>query len=130
MIIYLLRLLGLTGVQIVDICLATRPLNGGLINLQELCQLLCQRRKSDCGVVSEDDCLRAINKLKVLYYTMLLNQIWLLLFMNVDQINYIWSFWLACISEYHACPHTEIYCTHSGWRPYGASYWCFTKISG
>ncbi|CAI8596570.1 unnamed protein product [Vicia faba] len=54
------------GVQIVDICLATRPLNGGLINLQELSNLLRQRRKSDRGVVSVDDCLRAISKLKVL----------------------------------------------------------------
>lgn len=48
-----------------DICLATRAHNGGLINLQELCHLLRQRRKSDRGVVSEDDCLRAISKLKV-----------------------------------------------------------------
>lgn len=48
-----------------DICLATRVHNGGLINLQELCHLLRQRRKSDRGVVSEDDCLRAISKLKV-----------------------------------------------------------------
>ncbi|CAN6560723.1 unnamed protein product [Malus baccata var. baccata] len=54
------------GVQIVDICLATRPHNGGLINLQELCSLLRQRRKSDREAVSEDDCLRAISKLKVL----------------------------------------------------------------
>ncbi|GAV68634.1 EAP30 domain-containing protein [Cephalotus follicularis] len=54
------------GVQIVDICLATRPHNGGLINLQELCNLLRQRRKSDREAVSEDDCLRAISKLKVL----------------------------------------------------------------
>ncbi|KAM1394730.1 hypothetical protein PS2_030291 [Malus domestica] len=54
------------GVQIVDICLATRPHNGGLINLQELCRLLRQRRKSDREAVSEDDCLRAISKLKVL----------------------------------------------------------------
>ncbi|KAL4619133.1 hypothetical protein ACB092_06G057900 [Castanea dentata] len=53
------------GVQIVEICLATRPHNGGLINLQELCILLCQR-KSDREAVSEDDCLRAISKLKVL----------------------------------------------------------------
>ncbi|KAI3850371.1 hypothetical protein MKX03_000839, partial [Papaver bracteatum] len=29
------------GVQIVDICLDTRSLNGGLINLQELCTPLC-----------------------------------------------------------------------------------------
>ncbi|KAK0599791.1 hypothetical protein LWI29_008673 [Acer saccharum] len=55
-----------TGVQIVDICLATRAHNGGLINLQELCKLLRQRRKSDRELVSEDDCLRAISKLKVL----------------------------------------------------------------
>ncbi|KAL5735985.1 hypothetical protein ACOSP7_030446 [Xanthoceras sorbifolium] len=54
------------GVQIVEICLATRPHNGGLINLQELCKLLRQRRKSDREAVSEDDCLRAISKLKVL----------------------------------------------------------------
>ncbi|XP_004294366.1 PREDICTED: vacuolar protein sorting-associated protein 22 homolog 1 [Fragaria vesca subsp. vesca] len=54
------------GVQIVDICLATRPHNGGLINLQELCNLLRQRRKNDREAVSEDDCLRAISKLKVL----------------------------------------------------------------
>lgn len=54
------------GVQIVDICLATRSLNGGLINLQELCTLLCQRRKAARESVSEDDCLRAISKLKVL----------------------------------------------------------------
>ncbi|KAK4278453.1 hypothetical protein QN277_016297 [Acacia crassicarpa] len=54
------------GVQIVDICLATRAHNGGLINLQELCHLLRQRRRSDRGAVSEDDCLRAISKLKVL----------------------------------------------------------------
>ncbi|XP_062118176.1 vacuolar protein sorting-associated protein 22 homolog 1 [Humulus lupulus] len=54
------------GVQIVDICLATRPHNGGLINLQELCNLLRRRRKSDREAVSEDDCLRAISKLKVL----------------------------------------------------------------
>ncbi|KAK1267973.1 hypothetical protein QJS04_geneDACA022883 [Acorus gramineus] len=54
------------GVQIVDICLATRSHNGGLINLQELCSLLCQRHKVARDSVSEDDCLRAINKLKIL----------------------------------------------------------------
>ncbi|URE45893.1 synthase [Musa troglodytarum] len=54
------------GVQIVDICLSTRSHNGGLINLQELCSLLCQRRKVAREAVTEDDCLRAISKLKVL----------------------------------------------------------------
>lgn len=56
----------LIGVQIVDICLATRPHNGGLINLEELCKILSQRRKGAREAVSEDDCLRAISKLKVL----------------------------------------------------------------
>ncbi|OAY68050.1 vacuolar protein sorting-associated protein 22 homolog 1 [Ananas comosus] len=54
------------GVQIVDICMATRSHNGGLINLQELCSLLAQKRKTAREAVSEDDCLRAISKLKVL----------------------------------------------------------------
>ncbi|KAL7103472.1 hypothetical protein ACP275_08G181500 [Erythranthe tilingii] len=54
------------GVQIVDICLATRPLNGGLISLEELCKMLGQRRKGAREAISQDDCLRAISKLKVL----------------------------------------------------------------
>ncbi|GAB4849648.1 hypothetical protein Ancab_004443 [Ancistrocladus abbreviatus] len=54
------------GVQIVEICLATRPHNGGLISLQELCNLLGLKRKNAREPVSEDDCLRAISKLKVL----------------------------------------------------------------
>ncbi|KAG0497131.1 hypothetical protein HPP92_001822 [Vanilla planifolia] len=54
------------GVQIVEICLATRSHNGGLINLQELCILLTQRRKTAREAISEDDCLRAISKLKIL----------------------------------------------------------------
>ena len=52
--------------QIVDICLSTRAHNGGLISLEELCKLLGQRRKGAREAVSEDDCLRAISKLKVL----------------------------------------------------------------
>ncbi|VAI20120.1 unnamed protein product [Triticum turgidum subsp. durum] len=54
------------GVQIVDICIATRSHNGGLIDLLELRKLLCQKRKTDLGSLSSDDCLRAISKLKVL----------------------------------------------------------------
>ncbi|XP_052208453.1 vacuolar protein sorting-associated protein 22 homolog 1 [Diospyros lotus] len=54
------------GVQIVEVCLATRPHNGGLIKLEELCKLVCQRRKTAREAISEDDCLRAISKLKVL----------------------------------------------------------------
>ncbi|KAJ8534439.1 hypothetical protein K7X08_016167 [Anisodus acutangulus] len=54
------------GVQIIEICLATRPHNGGLIGLDDLCKLLGQRRKAVREAISEDDCLRAISKLKVL----------------------------------------------------------------
>uniref|UniRef100_A0A453LDV9 Vacuolar protein sorting-associated protein 22-like protein 1 n=1 Tax=Aegilops tauschii subsp. strangulata TaxID=200361 RepID=A0A453LDV9_AEGTS len=56
----------MAGVQIVDICIATRSHNGGLIDLLELRKLLCQKRKTDLGSLSSDDCLRAISKLKVL----------------------------------------------------------------
>ncbi|XP_052135537.1 vacuolar protein sorting-associated protein 22 homolog 1-like isoform X1 [Oryza glaberrima] len=54
------------GVQIVDICIATRATNGGLIDLLDLRKLLCQKRKADLGSLTSDDCLRAISKLKVL----------------------------------------------------------------
>ncbi|CDY29270.1 BnaC01g19220D [Brassica napus] len=53
------------GVQIIEVCMLTRSLNGGLISLQELCNHLRQRRKKDSEAVNEDDCLRAISKLKV-----------------------------------------------------------------
>uniref|UniRef100_A0A0E0IMQ0 KIB1-4 beta-propeller domain-containing protein n=2 Tax=Oryza TaxID=4527 RepID=A0A0E0IMQ0_ORYNI len=48
------------GVQIVDICIATRATNGGLIDLLDLRKLLCQKRKADLGSLTSDDCLRAI----------------------------------------------------------------------
>lgn len=67
-----------------DICLATRPHNGGLINLPELCHLLRQRRKSDRGVVSEDDCLRAISKLKVLFFRLSVKWIMTLMVYECD----------------------------------------------
>ncbi|CAG7884482.1 vacuolar protein sorting-associated protein 22 homolog 1 [Brassica rapa] len=54
------------GVQIIEVCMQTRSLNGGLISLQELCSHLRQRRKKDREAVTEDDCLRAISKIKVL----------------------------------------------------------------
>ncbi|KAL9275679.1 Vacuolar protein sorting-associated protein 22 homolog 1-like protein [Drosera capensis] len=56
----------ISGVQIVEICLATRPHNGGLISLQELCTLVGQKRENAREPVTEDDFLRAISKLKVL----------------------------------------------------------------
>ncbi|PHT52752.1 Indole-3-acetate O-methyltransferase 1 [Capsicum baccatum] len=49
--------------KIVEVCLATRPHNGGLISLDDLCKLLGQRRKAVRETISEDDCLCAISKL-------------------------------------------------------------------
>lgn len=57
--------LRLAGVQIVDCCLVTRAYNGGLIDLNELRYLLSKRRRASREPISEDDCLRAISKLKV-----------------------------------------------------------------
>ncbi|KFM58339.1 Vacuolar-sorting protein SNF8, partial [Stegodyphus mimosarum] len=56
------------GVQIIEVCLATRHRNGGLLNLEELRQLLIKSRgaiqkQEDIGY---DDVLRAIDKLKIL----------------------------------------------------------------
>nr|VDD49862.1 unnamed protein product [Brassica oleracea] len=58
--------LGIYAYIIIEVCMLTRSLNGGLISLQELCSHLRQRRKKDREAVTEDDCLRAISKLKVL----------------------------------------------------------------
>ncbi|KAL9830787.1 putative winged helix-like DNA-binding domain superfamily, Snf8/Vps36 family [Arabidopsis thaliana] len=60
------KMLLIFGVQIIEVCMITRSHNGGLISLQELCNHLRQRRKKDREAVTEDDCLRAISKLKVL----------------------------------------------------------------
>ncbi len=60
------------GVQIVDICLATRPHNGGLLDLEELRGLLAKRRWASREPITEDDCLRAVSKLKV-------DSLWLLI---------------------------------------------------
>ncbi|XP_078434120.1 EAP30/Vps36 family protein [Wolffia australiana] len=54
------------GIQIVEICLKTRQHDRGLIDLQELHRLLCRRRTASAEQVSEDDCIRAIKKLKIL----------------------------------------------------------------
>ncbi|EFJ16091.1 hypothetical protein SELMODRAFT_155336 [Selaginella moellendorffii] len=54
------------GVQIVEICLATRSHNGGLIDLNELCSMLSKKRRTSREPITTDDCLKAIDKLKVL----------------------------------------------------------------
>jgi ESCRT-II complex subunit VPS22 len=53
------------AVQIVEVCLRTRPANGGLIEMEELKRHLIRKRKSEEGI-SDDDLERAIKKLKEL----------------------------------------------------------------
>ncbi|GFT87985.1 vacuolar-sorting protein SNF8 [Trichonephila clavipes] len=56
------------GVQIVEVCLATRHRNGGIMNLEELRRLLLKSRNlaSKQEDIGYDDLLRAIDKLKIL----------------------------------------------------------------
>ncbi|XP_068516636.1 vacuolar-sorting protein SNF8 isoform X3 [Anas acuta] len=54
------------GVQIIEVCLALKHRNGGLITLEELHQQVLKGRGKFAQEVSQDDLLRAIKKLKVL----------------------------------------------------------------
>ncbi|XP_065053179.1 vacuolar-sorting protein SNF8-like [Rhopilema esculentum] len=54
------------GVQITEVCLATKSKNGGLITIEELHKLVLKGRGKARQDVSEDDLLRAIKKLHVL----------------------------------------------------------------
>ncbi|KAM8947825.1 vacuolar-sorting protein SNF8 [Pelodytes ibericus] len=54
------------GVQIVEVCLALKHHNGGLITLAELHQQVLKGRGKLAQDVSQDDVIRAIKKLKVL----------------------------------------------------------------
>ncbi|KAK9802568.1 hypothetical protein WJX73_004617 [Symbiochloris irregularis] len=54
------------GVQIVEACLATRGVNGGLMDLDALSLFVRRRRGSRAEEISTDDLLRAISKLKTL----------------------------------------------------------------
>ncbi|NXO07723.1 SNF8 protein, partial [Oriolus oriolus] len=54
------------GVQIIEVCLALKHRNGGLITLEELHQQVLKGRGKFAQDVSPDDLLRAIKKLKVL----------------------------------------------------------------
>ncbi|KAJ1723239.1 ESCRT II complex subunit Dot2 [Coemansia erecta] len=69
---YMAELLGVgdfyceLGIQIIDICVATRSMNGGLMDLDELRQRLIRKRLKGSEPVVEDDIRRAINQLKPL----------------------------------------------------------------
>eukprot|EP00123_Amoebidium_parasiticum_P020711 comp5516_c0_seq1/m.1443 comp5516_c0_seq1/g.1443 ORF comp5516_c0_seq1/g.1443 comp5516_c0_seq1/m.1443 type:complete len:247 (-) comp5516_c0_seq1:36-776(-) len=54
------------GVQIVEVCLAARPRNGGLMDLDDVMKQVLRIRPKHAQQPSIDDCERAIKKLKVL----------------------------------------------------------------
>lgn len=54
------------GVQIVDVCLSTRPLNGGLMDVTDLLRRLRLMRGSNAQRLGLDDVTRAVKKLGVL----------------------------------------------------------------
>ncbi|KAJ1900022.1 ESCRT II complex subunit Dot2 [Kickxella alabastrina] len=54
------------GIQIIDICVATRSINGGLMDLDELLRRLIRRRLKGSEPVVEDDIRRTISQLKPL----------------------------------------------------------------
>lgn len=54
------------GVQITEVCLATKANNGGLIALNDLLRLVLKGRGRTRQDVSEDDVIRAIKKLAIL----------------------------------------------------------------
>lgn len=54
------------GVQIIEGCIATRPYNGGIMDITTLLKFLQRRRGSAAEPVSQDDVERAIGKLKAL----------------------------------------------------------------
>lgn len=54
------------GVQAAEACLALRPLTGGVVELRLLHKYVQKRRGSKAELISEDDLLRAIQKLKSL----------------------------------------------------------------
>lgn len=54
------------AVQIVDVCISTRPANGGLIEMSELLRHVQRLQGKDGAPVSENDVTRALGKLRAL----------------------------------------------------------------
>jgi len=54
------------AVQIIEVCIVTRPTNGGLIAMQDLLALLDKKRGPMMQKISDDDVKRSVKKLKVL----------------------------------------------------------------
>mmetsp|Transcript_12492 Transcript_12492/g.45543 ORF Transcript_12492/g.45543 Transcript_12492/m.45543 type:complete len:246 (-) Transcript_12492:1565-2302(-) len=54
------------GVQTIEACLVTKKINGGLTELSDLRRLVQKRRGTHTDPITEDDLVRAVEKLKVL----------------------------------------------------------------
>ncbi|KZT18669.1 winged helix DNA-binding domain-containing protein [Neolentinus lepideus HHB14362 ss-1] len=54
------------GVQIVDVCISTREINGGLIEMAELIRLVSRLRGVNSGEITEEDIVRSIKTLEPL----------------------------------------------------------------
>ncbi|KUF91341.1 hypothetical protein AM588_10004515 [Phytophthora nicotianae] len=54
------------AVQIIEVCIITRPKNGGLIGMSDLLRLLEKKRGVAMQTVTDDDVKRAVKKLSVL----------------------------------------------------------------
>ncbi|TMW63765.1 hypothetical protein Poli38472_002706 [Pythium oligandrum] len=54
------------AVQIIEVCIVTRPKNGGLIGMSDLLRLLAKRRGPAMQKITDDDIKRAVKKLSIL----------------------------------------------------------------
>lgn len=54
------------GVQIIEVCYRTRSVNGGLIEIYDLCKYLQSMRGKNATPITMDDIERSVKKLKVL----------------------------------------------------------------
>lgn len=54
------------AVQVIEVCIQTRPVNGGLINLEALLATLRRKRGKDAQAIVTSDVEKAVSKIKVL----------------------------------------------------------------
>jgi len=54
------------GVQIVEICIQTRPINGGFIDMDTLITILKRKRGSLAAQISANDVEKSVSKLQIL----------------------------------------------------------------
>lgn len=92
------------GVQILEACLGSRSLNGGIMELGQLRAAVTRRRGSLADPISDDDILRAIKKLKVSLNTFVYVEQWTGL--RRARCDWICSQLLFCPRMLHTCSNT------------------------